>query len=327
MTLLYRRTLVSFCSLALVATGLVVGAGPAVANHVACGQTIMVSTTLDGNVGPCTDGITIGANNVTLNLAGFSISGTTNTGEGPGVLIEGRTGVVVTGGTINRFDGGVSIEQGSGNRVTGMTLADNRSGFSDYGEGVLLYDTTGNTVSQNRIRNNGPWAGVSILIASNNIVEQNQIVGNNMSLGNTSGIRVENLGTIPSNSNIIRGNLVQSSALDGIELFRGASNNRISQNNVLQNNRDGINAFADSKNNIIEDNQVRNNGFGPLPGSGIYMRGGAFGVPPPSGNLIRRNVAFGNKEFDLRDAQPNCGTNIWTANQAATGTPPCVFNP
>jgi hypothetical protein len=38
-------------------------------------------------------------------------------------------------------------------------------------------------------------------------------------------------------------------------------------------------------------------------------------------------VSTNNAVFDLRDGTPNCGTNIWSANQGITGTPPCVFNP
>jgi parallel beta-helix repeat protein len=324
----FRRVLTALSFIALVASGLVVGsAGPAGAVIVACGQTITVNTTLTGNVGPCaTTAINVGASNVTLDLNGFTVSGTPASGEGPGILISGRTGVTVRNGTVTQFDTGVAIEGGSGNTVTNLDLLDNR-GVGDYGEGVLLYNTTGNTVSYNRIRNNGPYGGVSLLRASGNLVEQNQITGNNMSTTNTTGIRLENEGTAASNRNTIRYNLVQGSGLDGIELFAGASDNLISHNEVVQNNRDGITAFAGASRNTIEDNQVRFNGFGPIAGSGINIRGAAGAFPAPAGNIIRRNSATGNAVWDLRDATPNCGTNIWSANQAVTGTPPCVFNP
>jgi parallel beta-helix repeat protein len=321
-----RRTLILSSAAALSVTSLVVGASPASAAHVACGQTILVSTTLDGNVGPCAQGITIGANNVVLDLGGFTISGNPGSGEGPGILVDGRTGVTVRNGTVTQFDTGVSVEGGSGNTVSAMNLNANR-GAGDYGEGVLLFSTTGNTVSGNRITNNGPYGGISILVGTNNLVENNQIVGNNMSPTNTSGIRLENIGQTPSSGNTIRGNLVQGSGLDGIQIFAGGSDNVISRNTVVGNNRDGITAFAGSKRNIIEDNQVRNNGFGPINGNGIFIRSAAGVFPAPAGNIIRRNVAGGNRVLDLRDGQPDCGTNVWSANQAVTGNPPCVFNP
>ena len=321
---LLRRTVICSSAAALSATSLVVGAGPAAAVHVTCGQTIVASTTLDSNVGPCSEGLTIAADNVVLDLNGFTVSGTPAAGEGPGILVSGRTGVTVRNGTVTQFDTGVAIEGGSGNTVTNMDIRDNR-GTGDYGEGVLVYQSTGNTVSNNRITNNGPYGGISMLVASNNLIENNQIVNNNMSTTNTSGIRLENVGRTGSNGNTIRGNLVQGSGLDGIQIFAGGSDNRISQNSVLNNNRDGITAFAGSNRNVIEDNQVRYNGYGPINGSGIYIRAAAGTFPAPAGNIIRRNVSTGNRVLDLRDGQPTCGTNVWTANQGVTGNPPCVF--
>ena len=313
--------------IALSTGGLVVGAGPASAAHVTCGQTITVNTTLDSNIGPCDVGLTIGASNVTLDLNGFTITGNPAIVDNVGVAINDRTGVTVKNGYITGFDAGVAISGGSGNTVTFMTLFNNRGNGNEFGEGVNLFNTTGNTVSYNRITNNGQYGGISLIRASNNLIEHNQIVGNNQSNFNTSGIRVENAGTVASNANTIRYNLVQGSALDGIQLFARASDNVVSHNQVIQNNRDGINVFAAGNRNIIEDNQTRYNGFGPIAGSGIYVRGGVGTVAAPANNIIRRNVSSNNNQFDLRDGSPNCGTNVWTANQGGTGTPPCVFNP
>ncbi len=323
---LFRRTVIGLSAAALIGTTVVVGAGPAAAAHVTCGQTIMVSTTLDGDVGPCAQGLVIGADNVTLNLNGFTLRGTAAQGEGPGVLVSGRTGVTVTNGTITQFDTGVAIEGGSGNTVTRTYLLGNRGG-GDYGEGVLVFNSTGNTITFNKIENNGPFGGISLLVASNNLVENNEILNNNMSTTNTSGIRLENIGQRASNGNTIRRNVVSGSALDGIQLFAGASNNTITTNYVIGNNRDGITAFAGARGNLIEGNQVFNNGFGPIPGSGIYIRSQAGNFPAPANNIIRANTSRGNAVLDLRDGTPNCGTNVWTANQANTGSPPCTLNP
>ena len=322
---LIRRTLFCLSATALGATSLVVGASPASA-HPVCGETLVASFTFHENVGPCATGLVIGADNVTIDLNGFTLSGTAAAGDGPGILIEGRTGVTVKNGTVTAFDTGVSVEGGSGNTLTSLALLGNR-GTGDYGEGALLFASTRNTVSNSQVRNNGPYSGISLLRASGNLIENNQITGNNQSSTNTSGIRLENVGVAASNSNTVRNNLVQGSGLDGIQLFAGASDNVIASNSVIQNNREGITAFAGASRNIIEDNQVRYNGFGPIAGNGIYVRGAAGSFPAPANNIIRRNVATNNRTFDLRDGTPNCGTNVWSANQGLTGTPPCVFNP
>jgi parallel beta-helix repeat protein len=326
---IYRRTLAISSALAISAATLVVGAGPASAAHVSCGQTITTNTTFDSNVGPCLAGLTVGADNITIDLNGFTLSGDpVAVGEGPGVDITGRTGVTVRNGTISNFDAGVGITGGSNNTVTYMTLTDNRGTTNtDFGDGVAIFNSTGNTVSFNQIRNNGPYSGISLIRSSNNVVEHNQIVGNNQAANNTSGIRVENVGNAGSNANTIRYNLVQGSGLDGIQIFSRSNDNMVNNNTVLQSGRDGINVFAGANRNTIQDNQVRFNGFGPIPGSGIFVRGAAGTQPAPANNIIRRNSASGNFQFDLRDGTPNCGTNLWSANQGFTGTPPCVFNP
>ena len=314
--------------MALIAGGLVVGAGPAAAAHVSCGQTIVVNTVLDSHIGPCAKGLVVGASGITLDLNGYTIIGNATPGEGPGVDITNRTGVTVKNGTITQFDAGVAITGGSGNTVTGLSLVNNRgSGGSDFGDGVAVFASTANTIRFNRVQNNGPFSGVSLIQSSNNVIENNQITGNNQSAFNTSGIRVENVGPNASNSNTIRNNLVQGSALDGIQLFARSSDNVVSRNQVVQNNREGITAFAGANRNVIEDNVVRYNGRGPIPGNGIFIRGAAGTLPAPANNIIRRNVSTNNTLFDLRDGTPNCGTNVWSANQAITGTPACVFGP
>jgi large repetitive protein len=324
---LFRRTLLCISAVALPAATLVLAATPASAAHVSCGDTILVSTTLDANVGPCATGLVIGADGITLDLGGFTLSGTPAAGDGPGILLSGRSGVTVKNGTVTGFDTGVAIEGGFGNAVTGMFLHGNR-GTGDYGEGVLVFNSTRNSVSHNRIMNNGPYGGISILAADNNVVANNQIVGNNMAANNTSGIRLENIGQNSSDGNIVRDNVVQGSGLDGIQLFAGSDDNTIARNIVTNSGRDGITAFAGSSRNVIEDNQVRSNGFGPLiAGNGIFIRSAAGSFPSPAGNIIRRNTSTGNNVLDLRDGTPNCGTNVWSANTANTGTPPCVFNP
>src|ERR671915_2326466 len=108
---LWRLAPVALLAVALLGTTLV---GTASAAHVGCGQTITQNTVLDSNVGPCSgDGIIIGANNITLDLNGFTVSGTAAPGEGAGILLESRTGVTVRNGTVTLFDAGVVVDGGS----------------------------------------------------------------------------------------------------------------------------------------------------------------------------------------------------------------------
>ena len=287
----------------------------------ACGQTILVSTVLDSNIGPCGAGLIIGADNITLDLNGFTITGGP-VGDGPGILLPNRTGVTVRNGTVTQFDAGVAIEGGSANTVTAMRVLDNRGSFTtDFGDGIAMFATTSNRITNNQVRNNGPYDGIGMIRSNFNFIDSNQ-VADNIQSNQTTGIRIENAGRTASNDNVVTNNLVANNALDGIQVFAGGSRNQIRFNQVFGNARDGITVFAGGSNNIIEGNHVRGNRE-----DGIHIRGAAGAFPAPTGNQILRNVAFGNAVFDLRDDNPNCGGNVWRGNQAATFTPPCTMTP
>ncbi len=318
-----RRTLASAGSLALLTLGVVGVAGPAYASHVACGQTITVSTVLDGNVGPCQTGLTVGADNITLDLNGFTLSGTPVNGEGPGIALEGRTGVTVKNGTVTQFDAGVALTDTMRSTVTNLKVVDNRgSTATDFGDGIALFNSDNNTVTNNQVRNNGPFDGIGLIVSNNNFIDSNQITDNNQSSTNTAGIRLENIGRTASNFNLVSNNLVTNSGIYGIEVFAGGSNNAIRTNQVVANRLDGITIFAGGNNNAIESNVVRSNGV-----NGIFVRGAAGSFAAPMNNQILRNQSFGNAQIDLRDGTPNCGTNQYHGNQAGTFTPPCTLNP
>lgn len=308
----------------LLSLGVVGLATPAYAANVACGQTILVSTTLDGNVGPCASGVTIGADNVTLNLNGFSISGTANPGEGPGVNLLNRSGVTVKNGTVTLFDAGVAITGGSANNVSNMKVVDNRGNTAtDFGDGIALFSSMRNQILGNEVRNNGPYDGIGLIVSNFNVIDGNRVTDNNQSANNTAGIRLENTGAVASsNDNIVTNNLVTNSGIYGIEVFAGGSRNQIRFNQVIGNALDGIVVFAGGNNNIIEGNNLRSN-----RASGISIRGAGGVFAAPAGNQILRNFSFGNTASDLRDFQATCGTNEWHGNQGATFTPACTLNP
>ena len=297
--------------------------GPAYAAHVSCGQTILVNTVLDSNVGPCTGtGLIVAASNITLDLNGFTISGGPAGEAGPGILLDGTTGVTVKNGTVTQFDAGVSIEGGSGNTVTAMKVLDNRSNFGDYGDGIIMFQSNSNKITNNQVRNNGPYDGIGVLRGAFNVIDSNQITDNNQSTTNTAGIRLENLGFSASNDNIVTNNLVSNSGTFGIQVFAGGSRNQIKFNQSVNNTLDGITVFAGGNHTVIEGNRVQGN-----RANGIRIRAAAGSFPAPTGNQILRNVSFGNVTFDLRDDQANCDGNQWHGNQGATFTPPCTLNP
>ena len=161
-----------------------VSPAPASAANLACGQTVLVSTVLDGDVGPCpAGGIVIGADNITLDLGGHQVSGSPGTGDGTGIRIAGRTGVTVTNGGVTNFDAGVVIEGGSRNTVSRLRVNDNigpESGSGGPGDGIVVSRSNDNLVTENQVIHNGPFSGISVISSSRNTVSRNQVAANDV---------------------------------------------------------------------------------------------------------------------------------------------------
>ena len=318
--------------------------GTASAGHVSCGQTITQNTVLDSNVGPCSDnGIIVGANDITLDLNGFAVFGTSSPGDGAGILLEGRTGVTVRNGQVMLFNGGVVLDGGSDNTVSGIVAQQNiGTGATDFGDGIALFGSSGNSIIGNTTRHNGPYSGISLVGNSdNNIVSRNVSEGNNIAFDQTGGgpglptgtmddhgIRVEGPGV---NGNRVTNNVVSGNGLDGILVF----------------------GFASNTGNTVNGNTARGNGFhnkNHRRGSGIIIGGGsstverntsqnnaASGIRVNStNNTIRSNTATGNAlsvnpatiatggAFDLLDTRPDCDNNVWQTNTYGTRSQACI---
>lgn len=344
----------------LAAIGLLAGlvfVTPAEAAHVACGETITVDTTLDGDIGPCDDnGIIIGADGVTINLNGHRIFGTDQPGDGAGVLMRGVSGATVFNGTVEDFDGGVVIEGGGGNSVGLITARDNIGSSHGnvvagvlYGDGIAVLASTNNRIVQNHVVGNGPFSGIGLYenpdadhpgyaqgpttgnVVQRNVVEDNVACkpGSTGPFCDISGIRIEpDVGP----NNVIRENEVTGNGLDGISLFGRVNGNRVIRNVVSGNGflgavrGDGIRVFGFR--NLIQGNESFDNA---TSGISVGRRGIAApgSLPAPNGrdNQILDNETGGNGFLDLHDSNPNCDNNIWRGNTGALAAPPCTLTP
>jgi hypothetical protein len=330
-----RLLAIPLVSLGLVTAGATVASSAPAA--LKCGTVITQSTTLAANVGPCArGGLVVGADGVTLDLNGFAVQGRPNrTGDGAGILLQGRTGVTVKNGRVTDFDAGVALVGGSGNRVENLLVKDNigTTKRGDFGDGIALSDSDGNTIVGNDIIHNGPFDGIGLFGPSTgNLLLDNVVSGNDVSFTGDDGIRIEGPG---AKDNIVRGNTVTASTLDGIAIFSDQATGQLNTGNVIEENvvtgngfgllaarpGDGIRTFLRANLNVIRNNTVTDNA-----GAGILIPNGSLSNTIV-GNVALRNArqaTAANPRFDLQDGNTACDNNTWSGNTFETANQACA---
>ncbi|MBA3328050.1 MAG: right-handed parallel beta-helix repeat-containing protein [Solirubrobacterales bacterium] len=323
--------------LTIAALALAVGAvTPAVASaaHVGCGSVITTNTVLDSNVGPClSDGLIIGADNITLDLNAKTVSGLPLPGDGNvGIRLTGRRGVLVKNGTVTTFDAGVVLEGSSTkNKVSGVTARDNiGTGLGDWGDGIAILDSSSNQIVNNAVIHNGPFDGIGVFGASTaNKLMGNTVRDNNVERDPTNnqddGIRLE-----PGTSgSIVTKNTVTGSGLDGIAVFARSTDNSVNSNTVTGNGfhnkthrkGDGIRVFLTADRTIVQGNSSKDNAAN---GIRVDSQSNQILTNRTAGNNAAPNPA--QPAFDLFDSNttPPCDANVWSGNTFVTFNQPCV---
>lgn len=172
---------------------------------------------------PSGDGITINTDNVTLDLMGFTISGTNDAGKNSGIYLDSKKNVEIRNGSLIGWDYGIYADNSSANnRVLNIRAANNHStgirldGYNHLVKGCTSSDNSfngievyagGATISGNVVNNNGN-AGIYVYgIAT--------ITGNTVSNANWMVIWLNGAGSIIGNT------VSCESGQTGIGLSRG----------------------------------------------------------------------------------------------------------
>ncbi len=272
---------------------------PQAAARVTCGETITKNTTLVADVGPCPgDGIIIGADNITLNLNGHTVSGTPGPGDGfaAGIRLEDRTGVTVTGlpgksgrkGTVTGFDAGIAVYRGAGHTLQNLEVRDNigpERADSELGDGIALFNSANNRIVDNLVAHNGFYDGIAALGpgTDNNLFQNNVVEGN---LGSASF-------ELPGHGLIVSNFFQLDDPRRGDSVF----DNRIINNVFRKNFRGGISTVSNVRGQIIgnlaEENgspdRFQSNGIGITRGARAQFELGTL----VKGNRTLRNGVFG----------------------------------
>jgi|tagenome__1003787_1003787.scaffolds.fasta_scaffold20721864_1 hypothetical protein len=247
----------------LVAGAAVVGAGPAAARTLGCGEVITVDTTLDGDLVDCPDeGLVIGADDITLDLNGHTIDG--DAVSPASCPVEGRVcdvgvdnsaghrGVTIKGGSIQQFTAGVVVTGGDDNQLRRLTIAQTTN------EAIAVARSARTLIEGNTITDPG-FAVVVALESSDTAVSHNVASGND-----EEGLLVGGTGIS------VRGNVVSNGA-NGVDVANGASGVRV-EGNVLRNVGDGVIVGVVSD-TVVRHNAVSAVGGGELGGFGIILDG------------------------------------------------------
>jgi parallel beta-helix repeat protein len=247
---------------AIVLAALALGPADAFARHVDCGDRITRDVRLDSDLVNCPgNGLTVGADGVTIDLGGHVVDGT---GRGVGVLNgywgDGHRDVTIRGGSVRGFK--VGVRSGArGTIVAGLRVTRNASGGialrsrecrvernfvsnNGYGHGIFVGGVSQCRIVANRVSGH-LGAGIEVSRSRAHRIERNRVSGNRQAgilLAGTAGVRVER-------------NRVHGNDGPGVWLFDGATANQVLEN-MLAANLTGVSVTLEGTENLIQGNTV-----------------------------------------------------------------------
>ena len=267
----YIRPVLASGSVAAAALAVTVLAAPAMASsHLTCGSVVTENTELTADLvcDGTTDALIVGADNIVIDLKGFTISGPgAYDATGSGIRIAGRQGVTVQKGTITGFRSAVVVDSGSGNTVTKIVATD-----SD--QAINIANGADTTVSKNTVSGSGrDGIRVGGSGASGTVVTQNVLSANTWSISVSGADHVT-----------VSRNTVTDSGT-GITVFDGSVGAVVSQNTVSGTARNGIETSSTTSGSLISRNLSASNG-----GYGFAIDGSVLGDV----TIVEKNTALGN---------------------------------
>jgi parallel beta-helix repeat protein len=213
--------------------------------------------------------IVIGANDVTLDCAGYSVIGPSSDPEVvDGIVIDGHSGVTVRNCMVQQFAYGIVVRNSS-------------AGLFEHNEvrwnGLSGIDVVGSVdviVRQNTVHENGldtGYSGIDVEYGSSHVVVS----------GNTSSGNVGNGFYIYQASDLLFENNDAFANSRGFDLNLEVTDSTFSNNRAVNNVGDGVSVSSSDGNRFIANEVMGNGGHG-------------FQVHRSSGNVLRSNEVRGN---------------------------------
>jgi parallel beta-helix repeat protein len=263
--------LVSLATLvAFAATGaMALGGGPSSASHVSCGDTITADTTLDSDLTGCpSNGIVIGADDITLDLNGHAVAGNGRPVRrcprrevcDVGVVNDGHDGITVRNGSVSGFASGVFVGRARNNRV--LNVSSSRNQFF----GFVIAESARSLVRGSSGDDNPEPDGDGIGI----FASQHLRILNNSFRRNDLGMHVDQ-----STDITIEGNRFARNAHMGI--LMEADRNEVRGNHCKRNSECIV--VAPGNRNVVAGNRS-------------FRDNGGIAIEKGRGNLVARNVVL-----------------------------------
>jgi parallel beta-helix repeat protein len=270
------RVLALIALLAL--SGVTAAAGQSPPAGLECGDTITADTVLDHDLTGCpSNGIVIGADGITLDLNGHTISG-----DGKpvrrcprrqpcdwGVFNDRHDGVTIRNGSLRGFAVGVLVGGVRGNRLVELSSSHNQF------FGFVIVDSARTVIRDSSATNNPRPDGDGLGVFMSHDL---RIVHNSFRRNGQIGIHIEN-----STDNLIKGNEFVRNGDFGV--FVQADGTQVRGNRCVRNGT-GILVGPGSR-NVIAGNRVS------LGGEGIAIEKGR-------GNVVARNVVSRTRHSGIR---------------------------
>ncbi|HET6171499.1 MAG TPA: right-handed parallel beta-helix repeat-containing protein [Gaiellales bacterium] len=290
-----------------------------------CGSTLTKSTTLSADIQHCPGtALIVGADGITIDLGGHTISGTNATGS-EGIANDGHAGVhIVGGGKITDFRlNGVGMRKAPKSVVRGLTIRRIGAGGVE-GEpvsaGIAIVDSPGSQVIGNDVANDVEAYqadGADVLNSRGSVVR-----GNSLSHNSWNGLVL-----IESPGSRITGNQLDANGNNGTEVNGGSDAVTVARNSADDNKAIGI-VVGVARNVRVVGNTARRNDTGlfffdlhasvisrnsaTANRAGLELAGGQSGS---DGNQLTGNIANRNGETGI-GVVDGANANVVSGNTA-----------
>ncbi|WP_226170500.1 DUF6923 family protein [Hymenobacter lucidus] len=185
------------------------------------------------------------AQNSSLDIAG----GFASDGSAVTFVLASSAGSIVTDVTtannavasVLLLNGATDISVTNNILRTGKASTATASTFAFDGAGILISNSSGNTITGNTISGNAGY-GIEFQAAGSAVNDGNTISGNTITGNGASTLQTRDAGIsiARGNNNLISANTITGNSGDGIMAMTGTSGNRFSQNNTSGNNGSGV---------------------------------------------------------------------------------------